>query len=286
MAERKKLANYTWIQVRIDNLDDPDFMRLPGETAGVYIKLYLMAGRADSGGLICNSHKIYSVSDIAFALRMDAAKFGEVLTELEAAGLMARDGEGWKVARFMDEQGPGEEPKRAEWRERQAKHRSEANQSKTKQSKENNNEENSSITHTIIECHRDVTVTNPAGGWDAAADSPSQKLVSDDMEEALEIYPEDVHTVLMAFCNHYRISPPLKTDKLTYHRWVDDLRKINEHLRGCDDETKAQIVVEVERCMSEEASRKITSPHSLVGLVAGRGGQMKRMEELKASWHV
>lgn len=286
MAERKKLANYTWIQVRIDNLDDPDFMRLSGESAGVYIKLYLMAGRADSGGLICNSHKIYSVSDIAFALRMDAAIFGDVLTELEAAGLMARDGEGWKVVRFMDEQGPGEEPRRAEWRERQAKHRNEANKSKTEQSKENNNEENSSITHTIIECHGDVTVTSPAGGWDAAADSLSQKLVSDDIEEALQEFPEDVHTVLMAFYAHYRIAPPLKANKGTYYRWLTDLRAINGYLRGFDDEAKAQIIKDVEKSFSEQAALKITSPGSLVKQLAGLVGQLKRMEELKESWNV
>lgn len=147
--------NYPWLQFQISLLDDPDYMLLSDSASGIYTKLYLLAGRADAGGLLCNAHKQYTVKDLAFILRVDRAKMETYLAELAASNLVTKEGEAFKITRFLDEQGPGQgankEAARADWNKRQQRHRERVK--KTKEEKEKEVENINSETVTL----RDVT---------------------------------------------------------------------------------------------------------------------------------
>lgn len=121
----KSLPNYKWIKFNLDYLHDPDFMQLSDGATGAYLKLYLLAGRSDSGGLICNK-RVSNLKDLAWYLRIPPQIMEQYLAELNSAGLVTQDGEGYRIARFIDEQGPGDNTEREKWRQRQASHRAKA----------------------------------------------------------------------------------------------------------------------------------------------------------------
>ncbi len=154
MADEKKLPNYYWIQFGIEYLNEPDFMQLSDGAVGAYLKLYLLAGRADAGGLLCNHQKVFSSSDLAWLLRCTRDTITVHLAELSTAGYIANDDTGYRVTRFLEEQGPGDEVKRETWRERQRKHRAKVRGEILEEEKEAEREGEEDI-----ECHHDITVT-------------------------------------------------------------------------------------------------------------------------------
>jgi hypothetical protein len=164
-----QLPNYRWIKFGLDYLDDPDFMRLTDATTGIYTRIYLLAGRGDAGGLLCNGRKVFSEKDLSLILRLDQGILQTALTELIGAGFVTRDGEGYRITRFRDEQGPGDNGKREEWAERQRKHRAKvASEDLESDSVEDSElrlrkdiEEEEEGRGDITVTDGDVTVTNP-----------------------------------------------------------------------------------------------------------------------------
>lgn len=123
-TNKEKLPNYSWIKFWIQSLEDPELMSLPDVTIGLYLKLYLMAGRADSGGLLRNRQKVFSLADIAWSLHSQVETLKAGIDQLVSVGLISAEDGGFSITRFIQEQGPGAEKKREEWREQQKKHRS------------------------------------------------------------------------------------------------------------------------------------------------------------------
>ncbi|MEW6649422.1 MAG: phage replisome organizer N-terminal domain-containing protein [Chloroflexota bacterium] len=135
----EKLPNYTWIKAYIDWLSDVDFMRLADNVVGIFLKLYLIAGRGDAEGLLANANRALTASDVAFVLHRSEDEIRAALETLIEAGLVVQEPDGLRIARFLTEQGPGLDEKRAAWREQQQRHREklkradlEQNQTKTK----------------------------------------------------------------------------------------------------------------------------------------------------------
>ena len=157
MSDKSTLPNYKWIKFGIDYLDDPDFMGLSDRTTGAFIKLYLLAGKADAGGLLCNGNKVFSLNDLAWTIRCEQPILKAAVDELLQAGLLAPDGDGYKLTRFLDEQGPGDNEQREAWRERQSKKRARAR----KETEPEKEEEEEREVEVDLESHADVTVTPP-----------------------------------------------------------------------------------------------------------------------------
>ena len=167
MAEESKLPNYTWIKFKLEYLNDPEFMQSSDGAVGTFLKLYLLAGKADAQGLIANGGKACTPKDISWLLRTDAAKVEAGLSELIETGLIRHDAEGYWIANFLEEQGPGDNVQRVKWRERQEKHRENIT-GKDKKREEKKEKEIEIDTERDIEndgdeinCHGDVTVTTP-----------------------------------------------------------------------------------------------------------------------------
>lgn len=180
-SQKSTLPNYRWIKFGMEYLNEPDFMQLSEGAAGAYLKLYLMAGRADAGGLLCNPNKVFSTSDLAWFLRCTPETISTHLDELSRAGLMAGDGSGYRIVRFLEEQGPGDNAERAKWRDRQDRARARARgelepepEQEPKREAEGEPEEEGEVD---IESHGDVTVTQeppPPPPPAAAASFPSK----------------------------------------------------------------------------------------------------------------
>lgn len=104
-------------------LDDVAFNRLSDATKLRYVYLLMLAGRLDAGGAFIEDGEELSTEDIAWKLRISTEQLATDLEALSQPGLVVRNGRGWELPRFSDEQGPAQADKRAAWAERQRKHR-------------------------------------------------------------------------------------------------------------------------------------------------------------------
>jgi hypothetical protein len=198
-----KLPNYRWIKFALNHLNDPAFMRISLLTKGVYFLLYLVAGEADAEGLLCSHRKIYDIDDLAWKLREDIKAVQTGIDELTEAGLIVDDDPGFKIANFLEEQGPGDNEQREAWRLRQQKHRARARKEPEQDSdKESELEENRleeeerriDKNRESLGRHGDVTVTSEssANGESLLLSSPFFSNLSGDERTLLEmiyIYP-------------------------------------------------------------------------------------------------
>jgi hypothetical protein len=132
MTERA-LPNYTWIKFPIACLSDRRFMSLQNATAGIYVKLYLLAARSDAEGLLCNDYETFNLENLAWLLHLNEKYLDRSIQELVAAGLMKINQGGYWITRFMQEQGPGDNIQREKWAERQRKSRARVLKSDTQE---------------------------------------------------------------------------------------------------------------------------------------------------------
>jgi len=138
---KDSLPNYKWLQLPVDYLDDPDFNQLSDAAGFLFIRLYLIALKADAEGIVGNGRKMYTSKDLAFTFRKSEPDTAKHLQELEAAGFIEIK-PNIRVCRFLDEQGPGSEEQRKQWRERQRKHRAKLNGEGESEETENDQEGN------------------------------------------------------------------------------------------------------------------------------------------------
>jgi len=162
------LPNYTWIKLPINNLYDSKFMQLNDATLGIYIKLYLLAGQADAGGLLCNHKGAFNKDDLTWQLRIHTDVLNSALSELLNSGFLQEQDGAYTIVMFMDEQGPGDNVKRAEWRERQRRHREKSDGGIDSEKKIIDKIRGEEISH------GDVTVTSPATSTQPSTPSFSQ----------------------------------------------------------------------------------------------------------------
>jgi len=160
-TDKSTLPNYRWIKLEIEYLNEPDFMSLSEGSTGTYLKLYLLAGKADAGGLLCNHNRVFTAKDLAWFLRCSTESLAFHLEELTNAGFLATDGEGFKVVRFFEEQGPGDNERREKWRLRQDKARARARGEPEQEGDLDTDRaaEGEGEVDIDIESHGDITVT-------------------------------------------------------------------------------------------------------------------------------
>ncbi len=175
MPEKNGLPNYKWIKFGMEYLNDVDFMQLSDGATGAYLKLYLLAGRADAGGLLCCPTRVFTEKDLAFHLRVDVVILANHLNELMGAGLITSDSDGYKITRFLDEQGPGDNEQRGKWAQRQARSRARAKGEKIPEEELEREKERDAEVEVDIECHSDITVTPPEPPPPPASSFPSEK---------------------------------------------------------------------------------------------------------------
>lgn len=167
---KDSLPNYKWLQLPVDYLDDPDFNQLSDGAGFLFIRLYLIALKADAEGMVGNGRKMYAAKDLAFMFRKTESDVSNLLQDLQAAGFIEIK-PNIRIIRFLDEQGPGSEEQRKLWRERQRKHRAKLNgeneetepdqkNSEAQQSEANITVEVEDNNLTYIKGHEDVTVTS------------------------------------------------------------------------------------------------------------------------------
>lgn len=161
--EKSTLPNYIWLKLPIKLLADIDFMTLTDQAVSLFVKLYLMALRADAEGLVANERRLYTVKDIAWQLRKSEDETQKAIDELKAAGFID-DNEELRIAHFLDEQGPGDNAQRTLWRERQRARRAKLKNNPDEELTEKRKEEAESSVEVeesrqYTGRHEDVTVT-------------------------------------------------------------------------------------------------------------------------------
>ena len=110
------MASNYWIKLYHEILHDPKMGRLPDPLWRRFVELCLLAGEHDADGILPD------VPDMAWTLRMNEEQLAADLHELEAAGFVHRNGDGWIVTNFSKRQSPVSSAERvARYRERKRK---------------------------------------------------------------------------------------------------------------------------------------------------------------------
>jgi hypothetical protein len=112
-----------WVKLHTSRLNDPRLAVLDDAAQLHYFKLTLLAGELDAGGALVMNGRPLTDSEIAWRIRHDEETVKASLKTLRTAGLALRNGHGWELIGYMDEQGPTQADKRAAWRDRQNKRR-------------------------------------------------------------------------------------------------------------------------------------------------------------------
>jgi len=117
-----------WVKLYTDMLDDPKIGRLPDVLKWRFTQLILLAGECDAEGYLANGQEPMSTEDIAWRLRLEAGHLAQELEILSTTGAIKseQDEDGttwWIVVNFAKRQGRTQAEKRANWRERQQRHR-------------------------------------------------------------------------------------------------------------------------------------------------------------------
>ncbi len=122
-----QLPNYKWMKLSYSYLDQRDFMGLSDSALATFIKLYLIACKADSEGLVADTFKPLNISDIAWIFRRSEKEINLSLDELIKSGLLCEDEDGYSIKNFLQEQGPGDNEQREKWRINQSNSREKKN---------------------------------------------------------------------------------------------------------------------------------------------------------------
>jgi len=153
-----QLPNYYWMKFDIDYIRRREFMELTDSSAGMFIKLYLMAGESNNNGILTavnNKDKYMNLKDITWYLRNKIDVVTAAVNELMESGLLQHPTdsetnqeikEAYQITNFLEEQGPGEEEQRKKWLQyqrdfRDRKKREEQEQEEEKRSKKEEEKE-------------------------------------------------------------------------------------------------------------------------------------------------
>jgi hypothetical protein len=112
-----------WVKLRTAYLEDIRFSRLADSPKARFFELLMLAGKLDAGGYFFEGGHELTDEEIAWKLRSHLEVLQADMSILEAAALLHRNGRGWCIPSFEDEQGPTQADKRAAWKDRQKKHR-------------------------------------------------------------------------------------------------------------------------------------------------------------------
>lgn len=119
-------APMPWVKLYTSRLDDVRFNRLPDALKWRWAQLTMLAGKLDAGGAFVLDGEPMTDDEIAWQLRIEAETWKQESERLKDHGYLLRNGHGWQLTDYLDAQGPdgAHAEKRAQWRERQERHRS------------------------------------------------------------------------------------------------------------------------------------------------------------------
>jgi hypothetical protein len=145
-------------------------MSLSGDAGFAFTKMYLLAGRIDAGGALADRKGPLDIRRLSWHLRISPDELDKCLPELLETGLLILDGDEYRIANFMEEQGPGDNVQRQKWRDRQRKHRERLRLKEL--DKDLDIEVEQEKRREREDSHRDVTVTfRPAPAPPSSADA-------------------------------------------------------------------------------------------------------------------
>lgn len=128
--------NDFWIRFNISYLDDVDFMELPSQTKWHYIAMYLLAKKADAGGLVASNDKRLSAYGIARLLGEEEKSILESISLLLKNNFLSIDDSSLEIKNYDEEQdskllGEKANKTREQNKLRQEKHREKIKNQKT-----------------------------------------------------------------------------------------------------------------------------------------------------------
>lgn len=199
---------YPWLKFYPTLPEDPKYLRLSDSARARYFELYLLAGKADSGGLLTAGDEIANTEDLAIMLRQPVETLQSHIEELFKSGLVLREGDGLLIKRFQEEQGPSQTEKRDEWKKRQDKHRGKFKEQNEDLNKDKEKEEEKEVTQTSRVTHTTEptssslssqicnTCNKPVNFYNS--DTASNEIIKIIKSEMGKSYPKDeqmIHTL-------------------------------------------------------------------------------------------
>lgn len=116
------MSGRPWIKQATSKIDDARLAQCSDATQRDYFMLYLLAGRLDADGLFIENGRQLSEDEIAFKIRIKAARLKASINEMKKARLVHVNGKGPQIMDYANEQQSWREKQDAD-RERQARHR-------------------------------------------------------------------------------------------------------------------------------------------------------------------
>jgi hypothetical protein len=98
------MLNDFWIMLPIGYLDDVDFQQLPNETKWHYVALYLLAKKADAGGLLASYDKRLDAKGIAWRLNERLEDIEKSISLLLEHNFLTLDGPYLEITNYEKEQ--------------------------------------------------------------------------------------------------------------------------------------------------------------------------------------
>jgi hypothetical protein len=101
------MLNDFWIKLPVRYLEDVDFMMLPSEVKWTFIEIYLLAKRANSGGMLRSDGRDYSVDDMAYLLHENSKSFEKRVGQLIDANFLRKEFDCYEISNYEEDQGVG-----------------------------------------------------------------------------------------------------------------------------------------------------------------------------------
>ena len=127
------MLNNFWIMLPIGYLDDIDFQMLPDETKWHYIAMYLLAKKADAGGLLASNDKPLDAKGIAYLLKEDVNHISKSIDILLESNFLFLENDYLEITNYEEEQQSKLLGEKAEQRKEQNKLRVQKCRSKIKE---------------------------------------------------------------------------------------------------------------------------------------------------------
>lgn len=105
-----------WVKLYTRYLDNPKISRLPEPAQLRYYQVMMLTGKLDAGGSLSIDGNPLTDDEIAWNLRINTEIWIQDAALLEGNGLLLRNGHGWEIPAFEDEQGPTNAEQREQWK--------------------------------------------------------------------------------------------------------------------------------------------------------------------------
>lgn len=120
------MPSMPWVKIYVEMLDDVKLSRLTAEQCWRFVQLILLAGECDAAGALVTGDTSMTRRDIAWRLRCDEKILSQDTEIMVRLGLILWEEDTLIIQKFSDRQGPTQDEKRKQWRDRQQKRRNRA----------------------------------------------------------------------------------------------------------------------------------------------------------------